>query len=104
VCQYPLAAGEVINYPTHIRITAKVKYQIVWVNSFEADADGTGECDNTAKIIFLKSKMSKSRTLKTLIHEILHAMEYEHGIDMSHKVIYELEEPILRLLKLNRWI
>ena len=37
----------------------------------------------------------------TFLHEILHAIEYEYGIEIPHPLVHALEEPIRRLLVEN---
>jgi hypothetical protein len=48
--------------------------------------------------------MSDTETIKTLIHEVFHAMEFEYQLEIKHKTVHALEEAVLKLLKLNKWI
>lgn len=86
--------------PNSIRITSRVSYQVVWVEGFELD----GECCSDSRQIRIRMGMSEKLTLETLIHEILHALEFEHKIPIPHKVIHQLEGAVLRVLKLNGWL
>jgi hypothetical protein len=42
--------------------------------------------------------------MKTLIHEVIHAIEFEWNQPIPHKITYTLEEGIWKILKLNGWI
>ena len=63
-----------------------------------------GICNATARIIIIKSNLSDTQALETLIHELLHAIAFEFGIKIPHSLIYAIERPIIRILKLNKWI
>ena len=65
-----------------------------------ADKDrGTlGICSDDDKEIYVRLGIGKSEQAKTLIHEILHAFEFEYNFSIPHELIYKLEEPIYRLL------
>lgn len=88
--------------PARLKIKNKVVYEIVWVDSF-TDPDVLGECRFDSKQIAMKSGLSERETYKTLIHEVLHAMEFERGIKISHKAIYQLEDAVFYLLFHNDW-
>ena len=88
--------------PARIKIKNKVIYEVVWVESFK-DPDVLGECRFEARQIALKKGQSERETLKTVTHEILHAIEYERGIKLSHKSIYQLEDAIYYILFHNDW-
>ena len=65
-----------------------------------ADKDrGTlGLCCDDDKEILVRLGIGKTEQAKTLIHEILHALEFEYKFSIPHELIYKLEEPIYRLL------
>jgi hypothetical protein len=88
--------------PSHIKIKNKVSYEIVWVESFEDDTT-VGECRFDARQIAIKTGLSKRETIKTFIHEVLHAIEFERGIKIQHKAIYQLEDAVFYLLFHNDW-
>lgn len=90
------------SYPTKIRITRKVSYRVVWVAKFEEEV--YGETDKDAKTITIEMGLSPKKTKQTLIHEIFHAIEEEYGIAIPHFLIRLLEEPIYKLLTLNKWM
>lgn len=88
--------------PARLKIKNKVVYEIVWVDSF-ADPDVLGECRFDTKQIVLKQGQSEREIMKTFIHESLHAMEFERGIKIPHKVIYQLEDAVYYFLFHNDW-
>ena len=92
-----------MEFPTKIRITSKISYEIVWVPTFDCPKT-VGECRYESKQIVLRQGESPTNTFKTLLHEVLHAMEFEYKIDIPHKTIYGLEHAIERVLKLNSWV
>jgi hypothetical protein len=53
-----------------------------------------GLCDEARREILIKSGMSSDETLKTLLHELLHAMEFEYSIKIPHEAIYQYEEAL----------
>jgi len=89
--------------PSKVRITSKVTYRVII--SDELDKDTLGECRFEEKHIIIKQGLSYSESIKVLIHELLHCIEW-HGLkrDISHKLIYDLENPIFKILLLNKWI
>ena len=87
--------------PSRIRIKAKVFYEIVWQERIADDPDCLGLCDSGTRTIFMRLGMSESETLKTFIHEVLHALSAEHEFELPHKTVYALEDAIFRVLKLN---
>jgi len=95
-----------MKYPTHIRITGKVRYQIAWVDQFadKYDIDTTGICCEESKTIFIKKGMRTMATLEAIVHEYYHALAYEYNIDIPHWLIYKLEKPTARTWKLNGWV
>jgi hypothetical protein len=80
-----------------------VSYEVVWVDAFDDPKQG-GQCWREGRIIYLKRGLSAARTFEIFIHELLHAMEFEHAIPISHAVIEGLEGAVAQLLKLNGWL
>jgi|GEM_PF-2937288 len=76
-------------------------WEVFFVKGIHGD-DTAGQCDGDQKEILIDSGQSKREKAKTLIHEILHAFEYEYNIKIPHKLIYQLEEPIYRFL-VDNW-
>lgn len=89
--------------PHKIRITSKVSYEILHVDAFD-DPEQLGECRFDTKQILINKNQSDTETIKTFIHEVLHALSEESGAAIPHGSIYKLESAILKMLKLNKWI
>lgn len=62
------------------------------------DKNTVGMCCDDDKEICVRLGIGKREQAKTLIHELLHALEFEYQISIPHELIYKLEEPIYRLL------
>lgn len=88
--------------PARIKIKNKVTYEVVWVDSFK-DPKTLGECRFDARQIALKKGLSDKPTFKCFSHEVLHAIEYERGIELSHRAIYQMEDAIYYILFHNDW-
>lgn len=91
--------------PNEVRITSKVTYDIVWQKNVIVGSDKSsafGYTCSQSKIIFLKMGMSPRLARKTLIHEILHALEDEYKFRLPHSAVYLLEGPLEAVLRLNR--
>lgn len=57
-----------------------------------------GMTDPETKTITIKAGLSPRLTLTTFIHELLHVVEFEHPLKISHKMVYELEKALVELL------
>lgn len=94
--------------PSKICVKKGVEYEVVWVDEIESDPSLMGLCRDKGEArqrqILLKKGMSQKDTWQTFIHELLHVLEFENRIRISHKLIDQLESPIFQLLKLNGWI
>lgn len=77
-------------------------WEIQFVRVIPNEPNASGLCDRDEQQISIESSLTKSEKAKTLIHEILHAFEYEYNIRIPHKLVYLLEEPIYRLL-VDNW-
>lgn len=88
------------DYPKTLHIGSEI-YRVKFVRKFK-DSQTVGECDPEAKEIRILCGLGPEETLKTFIHELCHAVvEFEHEIEIKHKLIYALEEPIFRFLRDN---
>lgn len=90
--------------PSKIKIRGRVFYQVVWSEVIKDNPDIMGLAEPNEKTIYLKLGMSDTETMKTLIHEVIHAIEFEWDQPIPHKITYTLEEGIWKILKLNKWI
>lgn len=64
----------------------------------EMDSNDTGACCPADHTIYIKMGQTPVERFKTFVHELIHAAEYEWQIDMPHKIVEDLEEPIYRIL------
>ena len=95
--------GGYMKLPHKIRIKSKVAYEVVWAERIGDDETTLGECRYDTKQIVLKTGMSDTEVMKTLIHEVFHAMAFEYDIQIPHKAIYHLEHSVYKVIKLNKW-
>lgn len=85
------------DYPKELLIGDEF-YKVKFVRKFE-DKNTVGECDPSSKEIRILCGQGGEDTLKTFIHEVCHALiEFEHDIEIKHKLIYALETPIYRFI------
>ena len=89
--------------PHKIRITSRVSYEICFVDRFE-DGSTLGECRFHSRQIALLKGQSETDMVKSLIHEVLHAVGHEGKFDLPHKAIYALEHALHKVLTLNKWM
>ncbi len=80
-------------YPKTIHFASEC-YRI----KFKKDMDCYGETNAVKKTITIKSGMSRRETLTTLVHELLHVIEFEAPVKLKHKTVYKLEKAIVELL------
>lgn len=81
-------------YPKKININDEM-YEIRMVKRIPGEPHtDCGMCDPGEKIIWIRYTQSKRGVLRTAIHEILHAMEAEHEIELKHSLVYSLEKAL----------
>ncbi len=80
-------------YPSKIHVGSEV-YTIKFVRGLKC----YGVTDSGDKTIKIKKGLSPRETMKTLIHELLHAVDFEHDIGIKHKKVYALEEALFGLI------
>ena len=80
------------DYPTSLYIGGE-EYTIRFCNIKHC-----GDTNAATKMIRIRRGMSERETLATLVHELLHAGEFEFGIKVKHKAIYKFERAIMSLL------
>ena len=88
--------------PSHVRITSKVTYEIVWCDEFFKDAKQLGECWFEGKQIKINKNQSPTEAYATFLHEVAHALSFETpGLNLTEKQVQKLEKGLFRILKLN---
>ena len=95
-----------MKYPERLRI-GDVYYRIRFVKSIRGCKLPVGKnatiglCDEHRREILIRKGLSEDETLKTLLHELLHAMEFEYQIKIPHQSVYQYEEAIFDFLCAN---
>lgn len=89
--------------PSSVQI-GDTTYEIVWVDTFFKDdpdneSHTLGETRWDPPQIALKIGQSAKETVKTYLHELLHAVSHEEGAGLTEPQVLSLEESILYLLK-----
>ncbi|NDF13277.1 MAG: hypothetical protein EB060_10755 [Proteobacteria bacterium] len=97
--------------PSRVRIKRNAVYNVVYQAEIEGNKHLEGLCvritvpgERPVRQIILKKGMSRTQTELAFIHELIHAIEFEYEIAIPHALIYLLEAPIHKILKLNDWI
>lgn len=60
-----------------------------------------GLCNNEEKTIYIKTKLDGYNRFVTFVHEVIHAVEYEYGFDIPHKLVECMDVGIANLLLVN---
>lgn len=84
------------NYPTHIYLKGDC-YKVSFVKGLKC----LGITDPEKYTIKIRAGMSRAETFRTMIHEVLHVLEFSWPIKLKHKTVYKLEEAIFSLLMDN---
>ncbi len=82
---------KIADYPKTIYIRGDA-YALIFVKDMEC----LGETHARNHTIKVRAGMSRNETFRTVIHEILHAMEFSHPVKLKHKTVYKLEEAIFQ--------
>lgn len=56
-----------------------------------------GLCDPSDKIIYLKTGLPYQLKLDTVLHEIIHAIEFEYDFEIEHRHVYILAEAMAKV-------
>lgn len=88
-----LAFPEQHTYPDTIYFK-KESYRLIFVRGL----DCYGETDSGEKTIKIKKGLSPRETFSTLIHELLHVIEFEAPVRIKHRTVYKLEKALFNLL------
>jgi len=61
-----------------------------------------GLCIPADRSIKIKNSLKGNKALLVLIHEILHGLDYEYEIGLTHEQIHKLERPVMDFV-LDNW-
>ena len=81
------------DYPKTIYIR-----EITWKIQFTKKIIHFGDTEPNKHVIRIKIGMSDRETFNTFVHEVLHAMDFSHKINLNHKTVYALEVAIAEFL------
>ncbi len=93
-------------YPSQLRVGDR-NYRVNFVKSIRkcklpvGKGATVGLHDPNRIEILIKAGMSEDDTLKTLLHELVHAIEYEYEIKISHSGVYKFEEALFDFICAN---
>lgn len=60
-----------------------------------------GLCNGDTREIHIYTGQREKMIFSTLLHELLHAIEFTYGVQMPHRLIFELEGPLADMLMKN---
>ena len=80
-------------------------YTLQWVRQFE-DPALLGECCPSDRVIRIRLRQSRESKLHTLVHELIHAIEFEYEFQVvkNHRpgdAVYKLEQGLTQLILVN---
>lgn len=84
--------------PERIRILGK-RYTITWATKMEEGLNGLTDCDGLEITVVDNLKLDTEQDI--LLHEVLHAVEGQMGLDVEDTVIERLATGLLAVLKDN---
>ncbi len=86
------------DYPRQLQIGDNI-WDVVFCREIKDEPASTlGLMDPSDCTIYIRMGQTPEERFKTFAHEICHAVCYEFKIEENHRVIHNLEEPILRFL------
>lgn len=87
------------NYPKKLFIGGD-EYKVQFVKRFK-ESNTMGYTDAGLKVIRLSEKLTPEEMFKTFIHEVLHAIEFSHPVEIKHRTIYELSDALYDFFECN---
>lgn len=88
-------------YPKTLMI-GEQEYRLKFVRRIRGhDASTQGLCDVSDHVIYIKLGQTPVEVFSTFVHEVLHAFEAEHNIEISHGNVYRLEKGLVDFLLAN---
>ena len=88
--------------PPRVRITPKVSYEILFIERFDDDEKCVGQTRYETKQIVIKKNESLSLTFRTVLHEIIHAINFEYELDLTERHVLGLEKGIFTVFRINK--
>lgn len=89
----------VFRLPTQAQYPKKIYFSNeVYTIKFVKKLDCYGETDASKKTITIKDGLAPRALLCTVLHELLHVVEFEFPLKIKHKDVYDLEKALSELL------
>lgn len=92
------------NFPKELMINDNV-WKIKFVRSLKEHDTKTkiclGLCCPDERVIKIRNKQNYQDTLDSIIHEIIHALEFEFEFDLDHDHVHTLGETMAKLFVEN---
>ena len=83
-------------YPPYIWIRDKAGKKIKWKIKFvRLNNKELGVTHWPDRLIELHPMRSKKLLAEIFIHEVLHAIEFEGGVCIPHRLVYDMQSPLL---------
>lgn len=84
--------------PHKVSVSPKRYFEISWVDTFDnPDVDGMTQFHPDR--IIIRNSQSSSETIKTYLHEVLHAVSDEYTIGLTETQVIQLEKALSTILK-----
>ena len=90
--------------PHSVKVKKGLVYEVVWSDLIGENSDTLAECRRDLKQIIIKNGQSERANWECFIHEVLHLIEFEFKIPLSHPLVYKLEKAIIKILINNGWL
>lgn len=75
-------------------------YKIAWCKIIDSK-ETLGYCEDESQIIYMKDGQDMDETFKTMIHELVHAMDHTYGMKLKHSQVRKLELALADFLTNN---
>lgn len=69
-----------------------------WQIKFVKNLGAIGLTDSEKETVFIRSGMSRNEIFRTILHELLHVIEFTWPVKIPHKLVYKLEKAIFQLI------
>ncbi len=98
-------AKKKLKLPSKIKLSNKISYDVLFSECIGTDLGQCQKCHcESVRQIVINPKQPHSEQVKTLIHEVLHAIEIEANEPVPHKYIELFEFGLYEVLRLNKLI
>lgn len=90
-----------MNLPDSVRVLGKT-YLVVPVEEGPLNpAVNLGQCLNADQVLYISTAQGDEQMLDTLLHELLHALEYAFALDLEERTVHSLATGLFALFRDN---